>query len=183
MFIDQELAVESVWKPWSPKLGQRVRIRVSEECPALRAKPHQKEHLTRYHSRSETGRVGIVVRETPGVWNPRQGLAGHAVLVDFYPDAVHFQGCISFCALYFAAEELEPAPEDDSDEDARLPSDAPSKSASADQVTSATPAARKPRRTRRQRKDARRQARQREANPLDRSPDQRTPACLPAHRQ
>lgn len=160
MVTDYDLAVPSSWQPWTPKIGQRVRIRVSEECPALRAKPHQKENLTRYHSRSETGRVGTVVKETPGAWNPRKGLDGHDVLIDFYPGFVHFQGCISFYAGYFAAEELEPAPEGDNDEDARLLNDASAKSASVDQATSDSPADRKPQRTRRQRKDARRRVHQ-----------------------
>jgi hypothetical protein len=74
------------WKPWAPAIGQRVRIRLSAECPLLRAAPGEKETRTAWHSHAEEG---------------------HQYLVDFYPDALHFEGCISFCALYFAAPELE----------------------------------------------------------------------------
>lgn len=155
--LDQELAVEPTWKPWSPTVGQRVRIRVSEECTALRAGPTQKETLTRFHSRSETGWVGTVVKETPGVWNPRQGIQGHDILIDFSPDSVHFQGCISFCALYFAAEELEPATDDRDDP---LTDDLVGDSETRTQLAVNPPAIPKPHRTRRQRKDARRRARQ-----------------------
>ena len=98
------------WGPWVPELGQRVRIRLSAECPLLRAAPGQKETRTAWHSHSEDGMTGTVVKPTPGVWMPRMDLEGHRYLVDFSgfkPDAVHFEGCISFGATYFAASELE----------------------------------------------------------------------------
>ena len=101
------------WEPWTPQIGQRVKIRLSAECPLLRAAPGQKETLTVWHSHSEDGMIGRVVKPTPGVWMPRMDLPGHPWLVDFFPGSVHFQGCISFGATYFAAPELEPVPEDD----------------------------------------------------------------------
>jgi hypothetical protein len=95
------------WEPWAPEIGQRVKIRLSAECPLLRAAPGEKETKTAWHSHSEDGMVGTVVRPTPGVWMPRMDLPGHPYLVDLSPNAVHFQGCISFGALYFAAPELD----------------------------------------------------------------------------
>ena len=96
------------WEPWTPEIGQRVRIRLSAECPRLRAEPGHKETRTAWHSHSEDGMTGRVVAPTPGVWMPRMDIDGHPYLVDFDPEAVHFEGCISFCALYFAVPELEP---------------------------------------------------------------------------
>lgn len=161
MAIDYDLAVPSSWKPWAPKLGQRVRIRVSEECTALRAAANEKETLTRYHSRSETGMTGKVVRPTPGVWMPREGVPGHDVMVDFSPRSVHFQGCISFAALYFAAEELEPAPDErdlasatNADRNETTEPDLPQ--VSLPFIGEAVRPIKKPNRTRRQRRDARR---------------------------
>lgn len=106
--VDISLAVEPNWRPWTPKVGQRVRIRLSEECEALWPAPGVKEKLTRYHSRSEDGMVGEVIQLPGPVWHPRDGLQGHGVLVDFSPNSIHFQGCISFCCGFFAPVELEP---------------------------------------------------------------------------
>ena len=100
------------WRPWTPAIGQKVRIRLSGECPLLRAEPGEKETKTAWHSHSEDGLLGTVIRPTPGVWMPRMDLPGHHYLVDFRgftPDAVHFQGCMWYSALYFASTELDPA--------------------------------------------------------------------------
>ena len=99
---------------WAPEIGQRVRIWLSAECPLLRAAPGEKETRTAWHSHSEDGMTGRVVWPTPGVWMPRMDLPDHLYLVAFDPEAVHFAGCISYAALYFAAPELEPIPEDNS---------------------------------------------------------------------
>jgi hypothetical protein len=100
-------SIATRWGPWAPEFGQRVRIRLSAECPLLRAPVGVKENRTAWHSHSEDGMTGIVVKPTPGVWMPRMDLDGHQYLVDFTPKSVHFEGCISFAATYFAASELE----------------------------------------------------------------------------
>ena len=100
------------WEPWTPEFGQRVKIRLSAECPLLRAAPGEKETLTAWHSHSEDGMTGRVVKPTPGVWMPRMDLPAHKYLVDVTPGSIHFQGCISYAAAYFAASELDPVPED-----------------------------------------------------------------------
>jgi hypothetical protein len=103
------------WRPRTPEIGQRVRIRLSGECPLLRSEPGQKETSTAWHSHSEDGMIGIVITPTPNVWMPRMGLDGHAHLLSFRPDSVNFDGCAWYSALYFAAPELEPL-EDDADD-------------------------------------------------------------------
>lgn len=102
---------EQSWEPWTPQLGQRVRVRLSGEC---------REHFTAYqddtpyfrpvpHYAEEDGRVGAVTEV-------RQDEQGHRFYVDFEePFRLRrryelFRGWVSprLMGACYAAIELEP---------------------------------------------------------------------------
>lgn len=77
------------WEPWTPTVGQRVRIRLSEECDQVG------------HSRQEDGVVSTIVEI-----DPSGGGVGHPYAVTFDPPIV--DGQIPGYVNWFAAIELEP---------------------------------------------------------------------------
>jgi hypothetical protein len=91
------------WEPWTPKVGDRVRVRLSPECRHERQSSSTREMIGS-HIPEENGRVGTVAPWPNPTW-PRRN--GHDICVVFdVPIAVtawrHFYGCA------FAAIELVP---------------------------------------------------------------------------
>lgn len=94
------------WEPWQPAIGQRVRVRLSGECPAEREN-EMPRHLIG-HEPHVNGVTGIVTEPNEcGCWN------GHRFRVSFdvvqhsrrYPDLLFLSGSV------YAALELEPLAE------------------------------------------------------------------------
>lgn len=75
--IDAEREVGAVWELWTPKAGQRVRIRRSAECP------HRDDFL---HAESEPdGSEGLVWCSFPSMFG-EEPRGGHNVMVAFGSD-------------------------------------------------------------------------------------------------
>lgn len=87
------------WEPWTPEVGQRVRVRLSGECQF--AEQNGGAHTVYIEPFSEDGVIG---RAVPAVW-PTALEAGHAYFVAFEDG----QGAASSGrGGWYAAMELEP---------------------------------------------------------------------------
>lgn len=94
------------WAPWTPQVGDRVRVRLSGECQIVYPKAEQLsgeilEHGLG-HSDAENGAVGVVLA-------PRHELnsATHTIHVGFHEWVPAADG-VPMHASYYAAAELEP---------------------------------------------------------------------------
>jgi hypothetical protein len=99
-----------VWEPWTPEIGQRVRIRVSPECPVVHLS--RLDDVLRGHHTDYTGEIGVVEGISRYDPNDHEAVSagdtndGHDFYVsdhDLYPD-----GRWHRVSAFFAAIELEP---------------------------------------------------------------------------
>lgn len=87
-----------VWEPWTPAVGERVRIRISPECPGRRSALLPDWIIQ--HAEDESGQVGRIVEMLP----PLVPLDG-----DSHPYGVEHTNFAGMRVVKrFAAVELEP---------------------------------------------------------------------------
>jgi hypothetical protein len=88
------------WEPWQPKIGDRVRVRLSGEClvkgPAMSAETG-KRYLCDGHPEWENGVTGVVSVCRSGRCD---GFSRHKVVVEFaHPDGRPWMGHFAACEL------------------------------------------------------------------------------------
>lgn len=101
-----DMEPEAVWEPWQPEVGQRVRIRLSGECPIeYRHAEAGYDRIRKViepvgHNPDESGRVGTVSAVQ------REERGGHYYMVDY--DRLLWQDDMWWAGAVYAAIELEP---------------------------------------------------------------------------
>ena len=96
--------LDAPWQPWTPKVGDRVRIRLSGECQAevQAGSPMHRAGMLSGHVPDEHGMTGTV-----DMVNSREYVRDqHPYLVQF--DRPLFLGNDCSCGDLYAAAELEP---------------------------------------------------------------------------
>lgn len=92
------------WEPWQPAIGDRVRVRISGECPSCRENQADKD-TTVHLLESRDGKIGTVDHTGCDV-----GMPGHSYSVLWdkpIPCEIALVGFTHARGGYFAAMELE----------------------------------------------------------------------------
>lgn len=98
--------MEHFWEPWTPTIGQTVRVRLSGECACPRRQPSPGRFVEHYPA--QDGMIGAVVAILDGDWPPHE--PGHVYQVSL-PEVLH-DDCIGTMAGFFAACDLESVEEE-----------------------------------------------------------------------